>query len=194
MSIPKNGASWPVHPHGRVIPGLEKPIGTVIQYAYTVPDMDAAMAHYTAQLGVGPWFVTGPFTPPAARYRGQPTAMSITLARAFVGTTMIELVAQHDEEPSVYREFIDRTGYGFHHWAIGSDDIEADVATYAEAGLEKAFEDVLPSGGRVVYVDASSILPGMIELVEMVPAQEEKYLSFYRASISWDGTDPVRLG
>jgi hypothetical protein len=53
-----------------------RPAREVIQYAYTVPDIDAAIDVYVSRLNVGPWFRRGPFTPPAARYRGGRRASS----------------------------------------------------------------------------------------------------------------------
>jgi Glyoxalase/Bleomycin resistance protein/Dioxygenase superfamily len=169
-----------------------QPVGAVVQYAYVVEDIDRAIADFTDRLGLGPWFVRGPFTPPRGRYRGEPTAPVVTLARAFSGHAMLELVAQHDDSPSVFHEGDGPRRYGFHHWAVFSADFEADLRRYAELGFEEAYSDVLPSGARIVYVDSTRDLPGMIELVEHTPAQEQVYDRIYRASIGWDGSDPVR--
>ena len=121
-------------------------IGQIIQYAYTVADIDRSMALYTERFGVGPWFRRGPFTPPNARYRGESTGLTISLARAFVGDTMIELIQQHDDGPSVYRKVIEQ-GHGFHHWAVGVDDVEERIAYFAALGYPAVFEDVLTALG-----------------------------------------------
>lgn len=168
--------------------------GEIIQFAYTVPDVDASMAQYVDRFGVGPWFRRGPFSPPHAVYRGEPTAMAITIARAFSGNTMIELIQQHDDLPSVYQETIEQRGHGFHHWAIGTRDVEREIERFAQDGYPVVFEDRVPSGARIIYVDASAELPGMIELIEMNDAQEALYEGFYRAAVDWDGEDPIREG
>jgi hypothetical protein len=168
--------------------------GTVIQYAYTVPDIDQAIAVYLDRFGAGPWFRRGPFTPPEARYRGEPCTMTITLARTFAGDSMIELIQQHDDNPSVFTEKIRQHGYGFHHWAIASTDIDADIARFADRGYPVAFEDRVPSGARIVYVDATPELPGMIEIIEMNETQDQMYAHFRNAAANWDGTNPVREG
>lgn len=41
---------------------------------------------------------------------------------------------------------------------------------------------------------ATSTIGGMVELVELTPAQLDRYTLFYVSSIGWDGTDPVRQG
>jgi hypothetical protein len=43
-----------------------------------------------------------------------------------------------------------------------------------------------------VYMDPRGELPGMLELVEHTSAQEEVYTRIWRASLDWDGGDPIR--
>jgi hypothetical protein len=169
-----------------------QPLGTIVQFAYVVEDIDEAMTRYAEQLRVGPWFVRGPFQPPEGRYRGKPTSPSFSLARAFAGHAMLELVVQHDDSPSVYHEGDGPRRYGFHHWATLTKTFDEDVARYAALGYEEAFSDRLPSGSRVAYVDTTRDLPGMIELVEHTDEQERVYTAIYRAAIDWDGRDPIR--
>ena len=62
-------------------------------------------------------------------------------------------------------------------------------------GFESAFDDVLPTGARVTYVDTQPSLPGMHELVERTPDQLASYGRIHAASIGWDGvTEPLREG
>jgi catechol 2,3-dioxygenase-like lactoylglutathione lyase family enzyme len=127
--------------------GFGQPFGGIVQHAYVVEDADAATAHYTAHLGVGPWFVRSRFVPPAGRLRGALNQPTLTLARGFAGQMMIELVVQHDDGPSVYHEDAAAPRrYGFHHWAVMVQDFDAAVARYAEAGFEEAYADTLPTG------------------------------------------------
>jgi hypothetical protein len=169
-----------------------QPVGAIVQYAYVVEDVERSIAQFTEQLHLGPWFVRGPFVPPAGRYRGEPTSLQVTLARAFAGHAMVELVHQHDDSRSVFHEQDGPRRYGFHHWAIFSHDFEADLGRYAELGYPEAFSDRLPSGSRIVYVDSTRDLPGMIEVIEYTEAQEQVYDRIYRGSIDWDGSDPIR--
>jgi hypothetical protein len=41
-------------------------------------------------------------------------------------------------------------------------------------------------------MDTKGDLPGMIELVEHTKAQEAVYSAIWRASLNWDGSDPLR--
>jgi hypothetical protein len=164
----------------------------VFQVAYTVADIEASALAWTQRLSIGPWFVRGPFTPQRATYRGAPTDLSMSVARTFSGETMIELVAQHDDRPSVFRELVQRRGHGFHHWAIATRDLEATLAGYAQQGYEIAFADELPTGASIRYVDTSADLPGMIEVVGLTDAQEAAFAAMRDAAAGWDGADPIR--
>jgi Glyoxalase/Bleomycin resistance protein/Dioxygenase superfamily len=169
-----------------------QPADGIIQIAYIVKDIETSMRNFTARLGVGPWFVSGPFVPPQGLYRGKPTKMRLTLAVGFCGHMSFELIEQHDDLPSVYLEVIKSRGYGFHHWGKPADDLDAEVAHYNKLGYETAFSDRSPRGYRVVYVDTSRDLSGMIELMERTPALEARYTEMYLASVGWDGKEPMR--
>ena len=160
----------------------------VIQIAYTVADIQAAMRQYSELLRVGPWFLVGPFVPPKGIYRGATTTMRISLGLAFAGEIMIELIEQHDELPSVFRETLKLRGaHGFHHWAVGARDFEDSVAHYRARGCAEAFSDTAPMGFRVVYFDTTRDLPGMLEVIEMNDAAEQGFHQMYQAARKWDG-------
>jgi hypothetical protein len=169
-----------------------QPVGGIVQIAYTVKNIAQGMRDFTARLNCGPWFVTGPFVPSKGVYRGQPTDMTLTLAVAFSGHMMVELIEQHDEKPSVYQETIKTKSYGFHHWGVCSRSFDADVARYEKLGYPVAFSDVSPRGVRIVYVDTTADLSGMLEIIEATDALEAIYHSYYAAAKNWDGNDPVR--
>lgn len=169
-----------------------QPLDGITQVAFTVADIEAEIARYGREFGVGPWFLRGPFTPENARYRGRPTHVSLSLAMAFSAHLMIELVQQHNDEPSVYRETIERTGYGFHHFGVATADFDARSDSYRKSGFEPVFTDRTPVGTRIAYFDCKGTMPGMIELIEMNSSQERRYSRIYAEAAAWDGTDPIR--
>ena len=56
----------------------------------TVADIQKEMRRYSNLLGIGPWFLVGPFVPAKGVYRGAKTKMRLSLAVAFAGRTMVE--------------------------------------------------------------------------------------------------------
>ena len=111
---------------------------------------------------------------------------------AFCGSMMLELIQQHNDAPSVYKETIEKRGYGFHHWGVATNNFDADVARLRAAGYAEAFFARVPTGGRVAYMDTTAHLSGMIEYIELGPGFDPAFGAFYRATIAWDGKDPVR--
>ena len=169
-----------------------QPDDGIIQMAYVVENIQRAMKEWASDLKVGPWFLIDHFTGVDPQYRGQPSQADVALAMSFAGHMNIELIQPNDDAPSVYREIIDRRGYGFHHFGVATADFDRDVERYRASGAELAFHLHVPSGGRVAYTDTTGRLPGMVELIELGAEFEAVFNRFYRASIGWDGQDPVR--
>lgn len=166
----------------------------IIQIAYSVADIEAEMRRYSELLRVGPWFLIGPFVPPKGRYRGTPTKAHLSLGLAYSGELQIELIQQHDEEPSVFRETLKARGaHGFHHWAIGARDFEKTAAHYRSLGYAEAFSDTAPDplGCRVIYFDTGRELPGMLEVIEINAATEQAFHGMYQAAREWNGKEHI---
>jgi hypothetical protein len=167
-----------------------QPLRAICQVGYVVPDLPAAIRGYAEVLRIGPWFVAENFAPQSQRYRGQPTNVDVSIATAYSGSAMIELIQQHDDGPSVYRAQIDAEEYGFHHWAITTDDFAADADAYRDRGYEPSFEVVMPTlfdSARVAYYDTTADLPGMVELIELNHHVERFLATMKKAAETWDG-------
>jgi hypothetical protein len=169
-----------------------QPDDGIVQLAYVVENIHRAMDHWLDSLKVGPWFLLEHFSGIDASYRGKPSEADVAIAMSFAGHMMIELIQQHNSAPSVYREAIEKRGYGFHHWGMATKNFDDDVARYRNRGAEQAFSLRVPTGGRVAYMDTTAQLPGMVELIELGADFEPMFTRFYRASLGWDGKDPVR--
>ena len=172
--------------------GFGQPDDGIIQMAYVVEDIQKSMELWASKLKVGPWFLLPHFTGEEPVYRGQPSRADIKLAMSFSGHMNIELLQPNNDAPSVYREHIERRGYGFHHWGVATWNFDQDVARYRAAGHETAFICKVPSGGRVAYMDTVREMGGYTEFIELGGAFEDVFGRFYRASIDWDGKDLVR--
>jgi hypothetical protein len=169
-----------------------QPEDSIIQTAYVVPNLRAAIDHWVAKLTVGPWFLAEHFEGLDPRYRREPSHIDVSIAMAYSGAMCIELIEQHDERPSVFREVILKRGYGFHHWGVGTRRFEHLSAKHSALGHHEVFTDQVPGGGRIAYRDTTSSMPGMIEIIEVSPFIETLFSRFHGASAVWDGTDPLR--
>ena len=169
-----------------------QPIGGIIQVAYTVANIEEAVRSYAQDLRIGPWFLRGPIQARKPIYRGVRQDLRLSIAIAYSGHMMIELIQQHDDQPSVYRESFEKNGYGFHHWGIASDRYDDDFASYLKRGFEPIFTDETPVATRVAYFDAKRGWPGFIELIEINSASEARYSKMYAETLLWDGKDAIR--
>jgi len=172
--------------------GFGQSYGGIMQMAYVVADLDAAIDHWVRDLNVGPWFVLDHWTGDHPVYRGAPAAGAVRLAMSFAGHMNIELIQPLDDEPSVYREGIERRGHGFHHFGIACADVDAGIAEYAARGYELAFRAGVPTGGDVAYLDGGAHQPGYIELITANPGMDTAFTAFWRATRDWDGRAPRR--
>ena len=172
--------------------GFGQNIGQIMQMAYVVKDIHAAMDWWIRDCKVGPWFLLDSFTGPAQRYRGQPTTADISIAMSFAGHMNIELLQPKDDKPSVYNEILARRGPGFHHVGIAVSDTEAERAAYEARGYKLAFSAPVPSGGVVYYMDDGRNEPGFVELIPATAGMDEMFTRYWKAAVEWRGEDPVR--
>lgn len=167
------------------------PRGGIIQTAFVVEDIRESIDSWISDCRVGPWFLLDHFSGLNSVYRGAPSTADVAIAMAFAGHMQIELIQPNDANPSVYKETIDARGYGFHHLGRASEDIEAEIAELEGRGYSLAFRAGVPTGGDVAYMDKPGN-SGFLELITATPAMEEVFTRFWRASVGWDGSDPVR--
>lgn len=173
--------------------GYGQPMGGIAQTAFVVEDLKAAIGRFVTDTGAGPFFVLDNFLVPGQTYRGGESQADITLAMGFAGHMLIELIQPLDDHPSVYQETIELRGYGFHHFGIAYADVDAASRDYQARGYAEAFRAAVPTGGEVVYLDnGTGAQVGFLELLPVTPGMDETFTRFWKASLGWDGSDPVR--
>lgn len=162
------------------------------QASWVVRDMEAAIRRWQQTSGVGPFFVNPNPVVREGRYRGLASAPSYTIALAQSGPMQIELIAQHDDLPSVYRDIGDPGPAGtFHHMAYFTDDAEGEFARYAAMGAPLLFDGWF-GDMRLGYVDTRATLGFMVEVLAHDPVVEGVFARIAEAAVGWDGRDPVR--
>lgn len=170
---------------------VEQPSDAIMQIAYAVPDIQAAISWWVRELSVGPWFVVDRIGR-GGTYRGQPNRAEFTVAMAYSDKMMYELVQVLDDEPSVYKEARERNGYGFHHFGKLQRDAKQLASAYEAKGQAVAFHSPTPGGGQVFFIDGGENATGFIELIEDVESTRKLFESVWRASLSWNGDRPIR--
>ena len=161
----------------------------ILQYAWVVPDLDAAIAHWHRTLGVGPFLVNRNLTISAAHHRGVPRTVPFSTAVAQSGSTQIELVEQHDDGPSAFRDTVPAGMTRLHHVAILAEDYDATLAHYANVPVaaDGRFGEI-----RFSYLDTTPTLGVMLEVLEDHPGIRAFFGAIRKAAERWDG-DPATL-
>ena len=172
-----------------------QPLGSIIQTAYVVDNLEDAARKWTKTLGIGPWLLLEHFEADNMTYYGAPSNIDLSVALAYAGSMCYELVFVHNDVPNVYADVVKEKGYGcFHHWAISTKTFDEDVARYKSQGYEIAFYgEVRPVGGkRFAYIDTRKENGGMIELIEISEEVEGLFSMVKGLSENWDGTNTIR--
>lgn len=169
---------------------ITRKIGPVMQVAYLVADIDAAIAHWS-KLGVGPFFLSRHLQYEQQSYRGEAADCDISAAFAFSGDLQIELVQQHNDAPSAFEEFKKQHGFGMQHIGVLSDDIAADTAVLEGEGFTPLQRMVSALGVETVFFDTK--LPGgaVLELIQATPVVTAGFAQMKAAAQAWDGTGPA---
>ena len=173
--------------------------GQIFQLGIVVPDVDASVRFYAEAMGIGPFTCSRGFKAPDGCYRGSADMPELTIAHAYNGRLFIEFIQQHDDVPSVYKEFTDKHGYGLHHLglAIAPEDYDKTLEHYYSLGFENIFTDNLPGGTRIRYIGPKSG-EGLeklrnetgvcyLECVEVLESEEAFFAGMFNASLNWDG-------
>ncbi len=103
-----------------------------------------------------------------AVYRGEPCRGRILQTVFRLDDLEIELIAPANEEPSYWRECLDRDGEGLHHIAFAADDMEGAQEALRSLGYETVQSGIwkdTPEDGRYAFIDTREALKCTVELL-----------------------------
>ena len=163
----------------------------VVQYAYFVKDIEAACLRWIELFGAGPFYLSRHHQSENVTYRGKPCDMDVSYAFGYSGPAQIQLVQQHNDVPSAYRDMFPNGGEGLHHVAYLTQEWEAEKARYEAAGYPALLE--LVSSARVAYMDTRPAIGCFTEIYEDNLQVRRRFGGWKASHQYWDGkTDPIR--
>lgn len=166
-------------------------VGEMVQMSFVVDDLDKAISSWLSTKRTGPFFVLRHVDNLPVKYRGEDSPLDISIGFAQMGPVHIELIQQHSSEDSVYRDVYTAGTGGFHHICIPVEDINVTCQDYLDQGFPVGMS--LEFGGTpVVYMDTTSAIGCMTELVRADPNILALYRQIADAAVDWVGRDPVR--
>ncbi|AHH19187.1 glyoxalase/bleomycin resistance protein/dioxygenase superfamily protein [Nocardia nova SH22a] len=164
------------------------------QIAWVVDDLDAAVRHWRETTGIGPFFVGAHIGAMITdtTFRGRPVEIDISAAIAYAGSVQIELIQQHDDAPSPYRDVYAVGEGGIHHMQAFVDDVDAQCRVYEKHGFEVVMTGAVGGLTPVAYVDTRPMIGCMTELMSREGPAVHMFDALVAVTGGWDGADPVR--
>ena len=163
----------------------------IIQNAYHVSDIDRGIERWNRLWGLGPFFVRRNIGLQNITYRGKPSALEISAAYVQAGDIMVELVTQHNDAPSIFRDMYGPHEEGFHHVAIDFGDHDAQVKHYCDLGFEPASSFLTVEGRGATYMDTIAMLGHAVEVYIVNDSLIDLYKEVRSAAEKWDGRNMV---
>jgi hypothetical protein len=166
--------------------------GEIRQAGYVVPDIEAAMDHWSRVLGVGPWFYREKVPIENYTYRGQRYEVHNSVALANSGPLQMELIQTRNDAPSMYRDFQKAGNAGLQHVAYWTETFDDDMKRLTAQGFKVVMSGEVGERGRFVYFDTEYHPGTVIELSEVAGPKGKLFRMIREASLGWDGSNPVR--
>lgn len=133
---------------------------TVVDHiGFAVPDVEEAIAHYTAAFGLTEW----------ERISLPDRHMAVGVTR--LGDTLLELIAPTSEQ-AAFAKFLKDKGAGVHHIAYRVDDIKASLAELQARGVPLIDKEPRPGIHNTLIAFVHPKAGGQGVLVELVQHQD----------------------
>ena len=159
----------------------------IIQNAYVVNDLQEAMTNWKNLYGIGPFILSEHVQVDNLTYRGSPAELDFSAAFVQSGELNIELIEQHDDNMSAFRDMYKRGEQGLHHIAIIANQFNEDVARFESAGYPVATQFTTGQDSGIAFIDTRPLLGHMIELYQNASAIMGLYSMVRDAAAKWDG-------
>lgn len=144
------------HVEGNTLTDETPLFSDTLQVALVVRDLEAAMAAFHNDYGIGPW-ITYNFNPETCTnlmVDEKPQDYSFRLGLAMLGNVQWELIEPLDDK-SIYAEFLRNRGEGVHHVAMETPDYESTVNRLRAKG-HSALQSGTFGGTTFTYFDTDS--------------------------------------
>ena len=171
---------------------MSRIFGPIRQNGYVVKDMEAALEYWVGAMAVGPWFLVEKVELDWFRHRGERQAPKLSIALANSGDLQIELIQQHDQTPTMYREFLDAGREGLQHVAFWSTEYQALYDDMLAKGYELGHEGQIGGErGRFAYFESNAHPGTVIEISDISGPKGELFEFIRKAAVDWDGASPI---
>ena len=158
------------------------------QIGHVVDDLIAAAHRWAVVFGIGPFHVLPISDQQLTMPDGEVRSLRIQVAAAQAGPVQIELIQQHCDRPSVFRDWTSP----FHQLATITSDFDGRLHHLRQCGYDVVGE-VTAGDLRVGYVDTTADFGFYTEVVSTNPGFIARWQQISETCATWDGSDPVRF-
>lgn len=138
----------------------------VVQIAILVNDIEKTMANWCTLLGVKNYGYKLTEAPEVTQiqFKGSTTPARAKLGFVKLGQVTLEII-EPDHNPSIWREYLDEHGEGFHHIAFKVDGLDEKIELFGRNNMP-LIQTASYGTGQYAYVDSENPLKMVIELLE----------------------------
>lgn len=158
----------------------------LFQVAYFVSDLTASIHKWADEFGAGPFFVAWHHKTDEFSYRGTAQEADVSYAFGYLGDMMIQLIQQHDDTPSIYRDMYADGEEGYHHIAYLVSDFAAERQRWLDMGYALASE-LYADEVNAAYFDTRAMNGGFTEIHGDPQHIQGMFGIWKRTHEAWDG-------
>ncbi len=118
----------------KVTSNNEYPLNEIIQYAMVVEDVDKVIDFYS-KIGFVNRGINRDNKGPWRRYRGEEEDLRMHMGWSRFGSVSLEIL-QHTKGRSIYKDYLEKDGEGFHHIGLRVKDMDEAVKLFKKRGVE----------------------------------------------------------
>ena len=142
----------------------------IAQVCIIVEDLDKAVENYWKLFGIGPWhfYTYGKPLVKEMTYHGKSCEYRMRVALSYIGSLRIELI-EPLEGDTIYRDFVEKHGYGVHHFGVLVDDMQKAISEAECKGFTITQDGCgfgLDGDGHYAYLDTEDEIGVALELIE----------------------------
>jgi hypothetical protein len=174
---------------------MKSNFNTGTQWGIVVPEIEAAMQHWTKVFNVGPFLHIKKIRRHEhdAIYKGHPTDVQITVAFSYFGETQLEIIQQLNDSPSPYRDFLAEGRTGIQHIGFWSDKYDDAYQSLISDGFTPEYRARMQGVPReTVYFKDPGCVGAMVELSLATARKSRLFGAMAELVRGWDGRDPIR--
>jgi hypothetical protein len=171
---------------------MNRPLGDVRQLGFVVRDIKTSVEHWIHAMGVGPFFYFDRVESKGFMYKGTLSPVNLSIAVAHAGSIQIEFIQQHNDAPTMYRDFTEAGQEGLHHIAYWTEHFERDLERMLSLGYSIGQSGAPRKDGRFVYFMPDTRAGIVIELSEISGSKGIFFREIADAAEKWNGSEPIR--